>query len=206
MAFSCRFVIVYGEKLLDSALFIANLIHDTGDGFAKVLSDQSSWDHILATGHNIVFVGGPLWNRWAKALLPQNGAVQATHRGVKLGPCWFSGSRLGVAALQPLVRGNGDQLGLLLDGSDLDGIKDMVWLGTPTIPPMVRQPFTNTLPDFVVSSRELRARGSGALLAAGFWGNEWEYRADVSFIAYCRPNTDTTTTIGIQKKTVNDEL
>ena len=153
---------------------------------------------------------------------------------------------------------------LVLAGSDLEGLDAVVDLANPTIPPMVRSPFSNTLPDYVVSSPALRARGAGGILMAGsvlsavpppmhtrarvcacacgclgpatrldlrcttppargdnnptcaravqctehrrrhasaapeplpgpprracrFWGNHWEYRADTSFTATCRP-------------------
>lgn len=51
---------------------------------------------------------------------------------------------------------------------------------------MVRQPFSNTLPDYVVLSERTKALGAGGLLAAGFWGNSWEFRQDIAFTSSCK--------------------
>ena len=124
--FENKYLIVYGTgagsllPLLECALFIANLLHDTGDGSARVVSDTADWE-VEATGHNIVFVGGKRWNRWSAALLTsvQQG-ISVDANGVQLGPCYFVGDRVGVAALQPMPDSN--QLGLLLDGSSIDAV------------------------------------------------------------------------------------
>jgi len=36
------------------------------------------------------------------------------------------------------------------------------------------------LPDFVVTGPEFGLKGPGGFLCAGFWGNNWEYRPDLS--------------------------
>ena len=57
--------------------------------------------------------------------------------GVQLGDCSFSETRTGVMALTP----NGDKhLALVLMGTSIDGLVDIVSLATPTIPPMARSP------------------------------------------------------------------
>jgi hypothetical protein len=40
---------------------------------------------------------------------------------------------------------------------------------------------TSVLPDFIVTSQRCSYQGVGGLLAAGFWGNKWEWRADLSY-------------------------
>ncbi|CAD7943000.1 unnamed protein product [Amoebophrya sp. A120] len=59
---------------------------------------------------------------------------------------------------------------LLICGTDAEGLRAATRLGQPTIPPMMRAPFTNQVPDYiVVDAHELRAKGAGGILLAGFW-------------------------------------
>jgi hypothetical protein len=193
------YVIVYGtgadaaeaSELLTLAVFLANLFYVTSDGAAPVLPDTASWEDAGVATRNVVFVGGPRWNRWARHLLAPHPPVVVGNGTVALGGCHFGGHGLGVASLLPLVESEGSttntRLGLLLDGTDIDGVGDVVRLATPTIPPMVRQPFTNTLPDYVVTSPSVRTLGAGGFLAVGYWGNAWEWRADTSYVRGCTP-------------------
>lgn len=188
--FESQYVIVFGtqapsddaNRLATLALFIANLVHATGDGVARILPDTTPLGE-TASSHNVVFVGGAKWNRWARKLLPTEPSIRVLQTGVVVGNCSFSGPGIGVAALVPIT--NGERLGLLLDGVDIDGVTDIVGLATPTIPPMVRQPFTNTLPDYLVTSASIRSNGVGGLLAAGYWGNAWEFRQDTAYTVSC---------------------
>ena len=41
--------------------------------------------------------------------------------------------------------------------------------------------FSNTLPDYIVTAPTIRSDGGGGILAAGYWGNSWEWRADISY-------------------------
>ena len=54
------------------------------------------------------------------------------------------------------------RLALLLAGTDAAGEATVVSFAAPTIPPMVRQPFSNTFPDFVVAGNTTRADGACA--------------------------------------------
>ena len=68
-----------------------------------------------------MFVGGKQWNRWSAELLTNvKQGISVGPNGVQLGPCYFAGDRVGVAALQPIAQSN--QLGLLLDGSSIDAV------------------------------------------------------------------------------------
>lgn len=49
---------------------------------------------------------------------------------------------------------------------------------------MVRSPFNNYIPDYVVLDSKFRSHGTGGFIAAGYFGNEWEYREDISYIKY----------------------
>lgn len=81
-------------------------------------------------------------------------------------------------------RGNGEEdhrLLLGITGNSLAGLRHVMRLATPTIPPMTRAPFTNLIPDFVVVGKEVLSRGMGGILAAGSWGNDWEWMPEASY-------------------------
>jgi hypothetical protein len=68
-------------------------------------------------------------------------------------------------------------LALLLSATDADGLATLLALATPTVPPMTRAPFANTVPDLLVTGPRPPARGWGGLRAAGHLDAQW--RADV---------------------------
>jgi len=37
------------------------------------------------------------------------------------------------------------------------------------------------VPDYVITGGEFSYKGYGGVIAAGFWGNDWEWRADVGW-------------------------
>lgn len=40
--------------------------------------------------------------------------------------------------------------------------------------------FSNLLPDYVITGQDFRLKGPGGFLCAGFYGNQWEYRSEMS--------------------------
>ena len=91
--------------------------------------------------------------------------------------CSFPSTRTGAVFLAPHA---GRHLALVISGNSLDGIRDAVHLATPTIPPMMRSPFSNMVPDYVITGPRFGAQGPGGYLCTGFWGNRWEHRTDTS--------------------------
>ena len=75
----------------------------------------------------------------------------------------------------------------MIAGTTLGSMHDIIMLAKPTIPPMTRQPFSNTYPDFIVTGDETYHKGVGGFLAAGFWGYDWKYDDRSSYAAYCTP-------------------
>ncbi len=75
-------------------------------------------------------------------------------------------------SLVPLAAGSG-RLGLLVAATSHAAFDALVELSQPTIPPMVRAPLTNIVPDFLVAGPALRHRGLGGVLAAGFYDHAW---------------------------------
>ena len=93
------------------------------------------------------------------------------------GECAFSSPQTGAVFLAPHA---GSRLALVISGNSIEGIRDAVHLATPTIPPMTRSPFSNMVPDYVITGPQFRARGPGGYLCAGFWNNRWEYGKEIS--------------------------
>lgn len=187
-----KFIIVYvdgDDRQLRQAIYLANLFQVTGDGMVQITSDSTSYADFEQTEGNAIFIGGLSRNKWAAHFIESESiAVKVNEDGIRIGPCHFHGEGLGIAALLPFKPVDSiaaTRTGLILDGSDYNGILDVVMLGAPTIPPMVRQPFSNTLPDYIVTSPSIRFAGAGGVLAAGFWGNEWEWRQDTGFAQSC---------------------
>lgn len=93
------------------------------------------------------------------------------------GECAFSSPQTGAVFLAPHA---GSRLALVITGNSIEGIRDAVHLATPTIPPMTRSPFSNMVPDYVITGPQFRARGPAGYLCAGFWNNRWEYGKEIS--------------------------
>ena len=96
---------------------------------------------------------------------------------LSIGDCVFSSPRTGAMFLSPHAT---SRLALIISGNSIEGIRDAVHLATPTIPPMTRSPFSNMVPDYVITGPSFRAQGPGGYLCAGFWGNRWEYQKVIS--------------------------
>ena len=55
-------------------------------------------------------------------------------------------------------------------------------LAWPTVPPMVRAPFANYLPDFVVVDESVWAEGFGGVALAGYWDTWWRFDSTQAFV------------------------
>ncbi len=96
------------------------------------------------------------------------------------GNCVFQSPDMGVLSLVPH---SGSRLALVITGRSLSSMRDVISLATPTIPPMARSPFSNLVPDYVITGPDFRAQGPGGFLCAGFWGNRWDFRSEISSCA-----------------------
>ena len=150
----------------------------------------------------MVLVGGPQENAVTQhfadqGLLPLvfgpqdkgEGKVAIAAGAFAIGRCVFSGPGIGLVTTFPMQpgltlnvsAGQGGQLGLLVAGTDAQGLRDALTMGQPTIPPMVRAPYTNMQPDFVVTGPDFAWKGVGGILAAGYWGNTWKFEPSSSY-------------------------
>lgn len=167
----------------------------------------------LVPGHNLILLGSPAHNVWTRRVYGENGhqgrarsfpiefdAVNATNAhglwaafrlpfnrrpsrsfdrpglGLASTVGWWDTSRNTNGA--PRAR-----LALLLAATDAAGWASLMRLAEPTIPPMVRSPFSNLFPDFVVAdAQRLSRRGADGLIAAGFYDATWGV-ADGGYLA-----------------------
>lgn len=66
-------------------------------------------------------------------------------------------------------------LGACIHAQSAIGYSHFSRLAWPVVPPMVRAPFANYVPDFMVLNGDVWARGFGAVAAAGFWNSTWGF-------------------------------
>ena len=146
-------------------------------------------DIILIVMKLSVFLNKPSDKR---TLIEQNNDIidfQFQERQLRLGPCTFS-ENVGFLSMFPFrvdTEKNSVRLAALVAGTTLQNMFDILMLSKPTIPPMTRQPFSNTYPDFIVTSDDVHHMGMGGFLAAGFWGYDWKFDDRSSYISYCKP-------------------
>ncbi|CAH1263723.1 Hypp2753 [Branchiostoma lanceolatum] len=177
-----RFIIVTGTRgpasvtaqLERLGVYLANLFHLTSDTTAPVVKDTELRTED-AELHNLIVIGGPQENSWAEGFI-DTVPLSWDEKGMTLGDCRFTHPRTGALFL---ARHAGKGLSLVLMGNSLSGVEDVVQLGRPTIPPMTRSPFSNLVPDFILTGPDFQRSGPGGYLCAGFWGNQWDLRREL---------------------------
>ena len=70
---------------------------------------------------------------------------------------------------------------LLVAGTDTEGLRIALRLAEPTIPPMMRSPFSNQIPDFIVTGPDTDAKGLGGFVSLGFFDSNWGIDASSSY-------------------------
>jgi hypothetical protein len=156
--------------------------------------------------HNIIAIGDPVSNLWlagqykteeARRLPVQFGGFAGADDtfAFAVGGCrWGSGQRaeekpdrVGLLALVPRLdvrpaSTDDRRVALILSGGrSVEALRDVVQLGTPTIPPMLRPPYTNLVPDFLVTGPDVARHGMGGYAQAGYFGPDWDYRPETSY-------------------------
>merc|ERR1712232_98527 len=102
-----------------------------------------------------------------------------------IGPCSLRGARHGLVFTAPRwehavgSKGGRAFIDLVVSGTDAIGFLDVVTFHHKHLS---RSPFGNMVPDYFLSGPEYKAKGFGGLIAAGFWGSEWEWRADSAYM------------------------
>lgn len=178
-----KFVIIIGTlgspedsaRLQAMAVYIANLFLLTSDTTVEIIKDIDV-DPTTVEDMNLIVLGSEEENLVTISFL-EDIPIKRKEGTFILEECKFDDSRMGLLTLAPHGKG---RLALLILGNSVEGLMDVVSLATPTIPPMTRSPFSNLLPDYVITGQDFRLKGPGGFLCAGFYGNQWEYRSEMS--------------------------
>lgn len=167
------FLIVIGEKgdsasrlQLDLALYLVNQHYIAYSTFAPiVMASELSEDTVIDGGYNLILIGNIHQNSWTKKVLDtRKGEVsffpvdaeqlETGHARFSLGPSNFTNPSTAVLFTHPIFlnpRQSRASLALILAATDDTGMRNLFSLAAPTIPPMVRAPFANLIPDFIVA-------------------------------------------------------
>ncbi|KAH9509120.1 hypothetical protein Btru_049103 [Bulinus truncatus] len=182
-----QFLIIVGTQasgetsdlLLRLGVYIANQFFLTSDTAVTILEDRNV-DETELDDYNIIILGTPVENLLTEKYLNFLKDVQyvpgseSSRPSLHLGRrCQYSDSDVGLMTLAP----HGHGLAMLLMGLSDVGLENVASLATPTIPPMARSPFSNLLPDFVVTGPDVKLKGPGGFLCTGFWDNYWQLSA-----------------------------
>ena len=161
---------VMSANLEPFAMYFANLhwiAYDTPVEF----KDCSSARVCLSVGTMKLELGKETMN-----MTQDNGISKFSFQSVN-----HSGRNLALATLIPQRDGS---VGLRLHGSTIAALEHLLYdIGQPTIPPMMRAPFTNQHPSIILSDADERHRGAGAVLLAGFFTDEWRLSPSACYSA-----------------------
>lgn len=184
---------IHGNPLYDLAVYLSNVIALAHGTSVSVLSDIE----YITMGHagNAIFIGGPMENGALvdRIRCPGNGCCAADGRlnfttssgTLSFSLCGrvFEAMDQILIATFPLVGGPSSPasgpgkdepaLGVVVHSNSPEGYAQMTRLAWPVVPPMVRPPFANYIPDFMVLDSSLWATGFGAARAAGYWNHRW---------------------------------
>ena len=70
---------------------------------------------------------------------------------------------------------SGAALGVCIHANTAEGYIHLSRVAWPVIPPMVRAPFANYIPDFMVIGKDIWGKGPGGVQLAGYWTSDWTF-------------------------------
>jgi len=109
-------------------------------------------------------------NANSAAQQPQKNAI-----GFQVGDDIFSDEDHGIIFTMPIQNTQTNDVGMAvcIHANTVFGYMHLTRLSWSVIPPMVRAPFANYLPDFMVIDSNLWAEGFGGVVSAGYWDSDW---------------------------------
>jgi hypothetical protein len=189
--FASQFVIVTTSHSLPSylSLYIANTHMVAASTSVEIVLDTSITDEDKY--HKNAFIIGrnnKLLHQQQEemALNNSNGIyppVKILKNGFQVGPCLYNESGLGLLFTAPYwdKKNHRSRLRVYMVGNDDNGLRAIASLLQPTIPPMLRAPLSNQVPDFIVVSTKILKEGAGGILSAGMWGYDWRWKEESSY-------------------------
>ena len=176
------------------AVYFANLVFHGVGSKLDIVTDTDLDPLTAPVATNLILLGNPHQNAVTRALaprLPIGFAEQPGDPGGGWAPFWLGRDRTaarcsfdapGAGALFTAPHFSPAHLTLVLAATDAQGLLDIFRLTWSNVPPMTRGPLTNLLPDYVVSGPRFLLHGLAGAAAAGYWGNDWEFREDMAFV------------------------
>lgn len=79
------------------------------------------------------------------------------------------------------VRESKARIAAVIVANSPEGYLRLSRLAAPTVPPMVRAPFANYIPDYMIIDESLWELGFGSVKLAGFWDSNWKFSSDLSY-------------------------
>ena len=111
--------------------------------------------------------------------------AQATYSGTgwfQIGDKSFDAELNSVLFAFPYSSSSHAALAVCLSSNSVEGYTHALRLAWPTVPPMVRAPFANYMPDYVVFDESIWLEGFGGVAMAGYWDTWWKYDAAQAFV------------------------
>ena len=113
------------------------------------------------------------------------GSISAEH--IQIGPHSFDADTHAIVFAFPITAsnpklGSASALAVCLSANSANGYMHLSRLAWPTVPPMVRAPFANYIPDFMVIDESVWAEGFGGVALAGYWDTWWRYDSTQAFV------------------------
>lgn len=191
------FVIVYGTQkpemiaaFKDAAVYLANSMYYRGRHSPYIFADTEFLaSALLVSNYNVILLGGAESNSVAskypnKLTQWSNDAKSFQLNGYTLN---MEKDNIGMLMLQPFLMDDDDQLNrlaLVVTGSNVAGFKVAV-KAFPGVSGVL-------VPDYMIVSDEMLWKGDGMIIillilqggivAAGYYGNTWTFRQDLSFV------------------------
>lgn len=189
------------EKLTYMAVYLATQHFAAQGTLVSVMNDSmwlARWGRVGDSTHrdhgpNSILLGGPHLNG-VVAQLAEEGLLPVHFDrdrgtllgGFSIGPCHFSKPSTGVVFTAPTGRATSDQasdgMHLVVAGTSIDGISQVVEYTFSSNQPLSRPPFSNMFPDFLVAGPNFRSAGYGGVQALGHWDHRWQWTAQAAYM------------------------
>jgi len=194
----------------DLAVYIGNSNLAAHNTYVRIITDldyRSNKYYLQNDPSNVIFVGGPSQNKAIKNLCQYkiNDDIQKQHciTPVKftlndnndgndemikfsIGPYVFKNFDQSLIFTMPLHTNNTSAMGVCIHANTPEGYLDLARLAWPVPPPMVRAPFANYIPDYIVINQNIWIDGwsTKGIEAAGYWNSTWGYDSLQSYIIH----------------------
>jgi hypothetical protein len=190
----------------DLAVYIGNSNLAAHNTHVRVITDldyRSNKYYLQDDPANVIFIGGPTQNKAVKNLCqfkeddnkeknhcitPVKFAVNDDNDGrilnFSIGPHTFRNLDQSLIFTMPLQTNETSAMGVCLHANTPEGYLDLSRLAWPVPPPMVRAPFANYIPDYIVINQKIWAYGFGGVIAAGYWNSTWSFDPLQAYIAF----------------------